>query len=177
MTNKLNKGEHCMFKQTFIMAIACLVPAGAISSEVPIAGTVQSKCVVQTDTLGIYGNPTPETLATNPSSGGVTPIIRFDVIQANFYKARITYPTSFSESPALNDVVNWTGGVAVGEVSDASMSGYTTSMITYDNVSEVDLTIAGSTWFDVTSVATYGYNTALPAGTYRAVVSAECIAL
>jgi len=111
------------------------------------------------------------------TGGGVTPIVRFDVIQASFYKARITTPNGFSESPALSDVVTWTGDVAVGEVSDANMSAYSTSKVVYDNTTEIDLTIAGSTWFNITSTADYGYDTALPAGTYRAVVSAECIAL
>jgi hypothetical protein len=144
---------------------------------VPITGNVESKCIVQTDTLGVYGNPTPSQLTTSSNSGGVTPIIRFDVIQASFYKARITTPNGFSESPALTDVVTWTGDVAVGEVSDATMSSYSTSKVEYDNTTEIDLTVAGSTWFNVTSTADYGYDTALPAGTYRAVVSAECIAL
>ena len=57
------------------------------------------------------------------------------------------------------------------------MSSYSTSKVEYDNTTEIDLTVAGSTWFNVTSTADYGYDTALPAGTYRAVVSAECIAL
>ena len=33
----------------------------------------------------------------------------------------------------------------------------------------------GSTWFKVTSNATYGYNSAFPAGTYTAIAVAECI--
>lgn len=166
-----------MFKKTLIAAAMCVISGVSLAAEVNISGTVQSKCIVQSDTTGVYGNPTPETLTTNPSSGGVTPILRFDVIQANFYKARITYPISFSQSPALSDVVNWTGAVAVGQISDTQMSAYSSAMITYDNVVEVDLAYAGSTWFDITSTAAYGYNTALPAGTYRAIVTAECIAL
>jgi len=166
-----------MFKKTLIAAIVAALPIVASATEVNISGTVQSKCIVQLDTMGIYGNPTPETLATNPSSGGVIPIVRFDVIQANFYKARISYPISFSQSPALSDVVNWTGTVSVGQISDTQMSAYSSAMIQYDNVVEVDLAYAGSTWFDIDSTAAYGYNTALPAGTYRAVVTAECIAL
>jgi len=159
------------------MLSVAILSGSAIAQEVPITGNVESKCIVQTDTLGVYGNPTPSTLTTASTSGGVTPIIRFDVIQASFYKARITTPNGFSESPVLNDVVTWTGDVAVGEVSDANMSAYSTSKVEYDNTTEIDLTVAGSTWFNITSTADYGYDTALPAGTYRAVVSAECIAL
>lgn len=164
-----------MFKK--LMLTAAILSGSAIAQEVPITGNVESKCIVQTDTLGIYGNPTPSQLTTVSTSGGVTPIVRFDVIQASFYKARITTPNSFSESPALSDVVTWTGDVAVGEVSDATMSAYSNSKVEYENTTEIDLTVAGSTWFNITSTADYGYDTALPAGTYRAVVSAECIAL
>ena len=164
-----------MFKK--LMLSVAILSGSAIAQEVPITGNVESKCIVQTDTLGVYGNPTPSQLTTSSNSGGVTPIIRFDVIQASFYKARITTPSGFSESPALDDVVTWTGDVAVGEVSDATMSSYSTSKVEYDNTTEIDLTVAGSTWFNITSTADYGYDKALPAGTYRAVVSAECIAL
>ena len=166
-----------MFKKTLIAALVCSVPSISLGAELPIAGTVESKCIVQTDTLGVYGNPSPNTLSTDPIDGGVTPIIRFDVIQANYYKARIITPNSFTQSPTLSDVVTWTGVVAVGEVSDTQMSAYSSALVLYDNVTEVDLTVAGSTWFDVSSEANYGFDTALPAGTYRAVVSAECIAL
>ncbi len=77
----------------------------------------------------------------------------------------------------LNDVVNWTGEVTVSEVSDAGMSAYDNDKIEYNNVTEIDLTIAGSTWFKVASTANYGYDKAFPAGQYRAVVTAECIAI
>jgi len=164
-----------MFKK-LVLSVAIL-SGSVIAQEVPITGNVESKCIVQTDTLGVYGNPTPSTLTTESTAGGVTPIIRFDVIQASFYKARITTPNGFSESPVLNDVVNWSGAVTVGEVSDANMSAYSTSKVEYDNTTEIELTVAGSTWFNVDSIAEYGYDTALPAGTYRAIVSAECIAL
>ena len=157
--------------------MAAFVGMSAVAEEVTITGTVTSKCVVVTDTVGIYGNPTPSELSTATADGGVEPIVRFDVLQANFYKARITYPISFSESPALPDVVNWTGTVSVSEVTDPLMSDYDNTKIEFDNVTEVDLTVAGSTWFKVESTADYGATKALPAGTYRAVVSADCIAL
>lgn len=165
-----------MFKKSLAIA-ATLIGMNAVAEEVTITGTVASKCVVVTDTVGIYGNPTPSELSTATADGGVEPIVRFDVLQASFYKARITYPISFSESPALTDVVNWTGDVSVAEVTDASMSAYDTNKIEFDNVTEVDLTVAGSTWFKVESTADYGATKAFPAGTYRAVVSADCIAL
>lgn len=165
-----------MFKQTIALTLLGF-SSFVMAEDVPITGNVESKCIVQTDTLGVYGNPTPSVLSTKGTDGGVTPIIRFDVIQASFYKARIIVPNSFSQSPALSDTVQWTGDVAVGEVSDAAMSAYSTNKIVYENVTEVNLDFAGSTWFDITSVATYGYDTALPAGTYRSIVSAECIAL
>jgi hypothetical protein len=39
------------------------------------------------------------------------------------------------------------------------------------------MTVAGSTWFKISSVADYGYNKSFPAGQYTAVVEAECIPL
>ena len=166
-----------MFKKSLAVAAATLIGMNAIAEDVTITGTVASKCVITTDTVGIYGNPTPSELSTAPADGGVLPIVRYDVLQANFYKARITYPESFSESPALDDVVTWTGDVTVAEVTDAGMSAYDTSKVEFNNVTEVDLTISGSTWFQIESTADYGVTKAFPAGTYRAIVSADCIAL
>ena len=109
--------------------------------------------------------------------GGVQPVIRYDVINAEFYKARIMHPTYFSSAPYLDDVVEWTGSVQVSEVSDAGMADYDTNKVEYNNVTEYDLTVAGSTWFQITSAADYGYNKSYPAGDYNAVVEAECIPL
>lgn len=158
-------------------AVLAVFSSVAIAEDVNITGTVESKCLVTTDTVGIYGNPTPNILSTDGADGGVEPVVRYDVIIADYYKARITHPNSFSESPSLNDVVTWTGSTSVAEVSDAGMSAYDTDKIEYNNVTEVDLSIAGSTWFKVSSEADYGYDKAFPAGTYRTVVSAECIAI
>lgn len=166
-----------MFKKLIAGFTAIFAMNTLAQVDVPITGTVESKCIVTTDTQGIYGNPTPSVLSTAQADAGVEPIVRYDVIIADYYKARITHPNSFSESPALNDVVNWTGGTTVAEVSDALMSAYDQNKIEYDNVTEVDLSVAGSTWFKVESQADYGYDKAFPAGTYRAIVSAECIAL
>jgi len=99
------------------------------------------------------------------------------LIEASSYKARISYPTSFSESPTLNDTVVWTGDVATSQVSDTGMSGYDAAKVEFDNVTEFSLTVAGSTWFKTESQADYGYGKAFPGGVYRAIVSAECIAI
>jgi hypothetical protein len=56
------------------------------------------------------------------------------------------------------------------------MSAYDAAKVEYDATTEFDLTVAGTTWFKVDSAAEYGYNKAFPAGTYRAVIQADCIA-
>ena len=166
-----------MFKQISAAILAVFATHAIAQEDINITGTVESKCLVVTDTVGIYGNPTPNVLTTDGTSGGVQPVVRYDVIIADYYKARITHPNSFSESPSLSDVVTWSGSTSVGEVSDAGMSAYDTDKIEYDNVTEVALSIAGSTWFKVESEADYGFDKAFPAGTYRAIVTAECIAI
>jgi hypothetical protein len=162
-------------KALFIMILG--LSNNLFATQIDVQGNVQSKCVVTQDTMGRFGNPIPSKLSTDATDGGVDPVVRFDVITANTYKARIEAPNLFSESPTLNDTLAWTGVVSVDQVSDASMSAYDTSKITFENVTEVDLTVTGSTWFKIESEANYGYSKALPAGTYRAVVVAECIAL
>jgi hypothetical protein len=147
------------------------------AEEMEVVGNVASKCVITPDTQGVYGNPTPDELDSDPTSGGVDPVVRYDVIQANYYKAKITYPNSFSESPSLTDTVTWTGDTATSQVSDTGMSGYDAAKVEYDNITEFSLTVAGSTWFKTETKAEYGYGKAFPAGVYRAVVSAECIAI
>jgi len=165
-------------KRTVAVALA-MIPMSTFAQlygETPIVGTVESKCFIVTDTEGVYGNATPSNLSTDPADGGVKPIIRFDIIQADAYKAVISHPISFSQSPVLADTVTWTGSTSVGEVSDELMSDYDTNKVTYDNKTEYEMSVAGSTWFTVASEADYGYNKAFPAGTYRAIVEAECIA-
>lgn len=157
-------------------ALSAIFVMNVYAVETPITGNVASKCTIYTDTPGVYGNPTPNTLSTNPANGGVTPIIRYDVVNADNYKAVISTPTDFSTSPVLNDVVEWSGEVVVGRVTDPEMSAYETNKITYDNVTEFDLTVAGTVWFEATSEANYGFNKSFPGGTYRALVTAECIA-
>lgn len=165
-----------MFKKTMALSVA-LLSCNAFALDTPIIGQVESKCVVTTDKQGVYGNPSASVLSTDAVDGGVEPVVRFDVVLANAYKAVIAHPNAFSQSPTLNDVIAWTGSTAVEAVSDAGMSAYDTSKITYDNVTEIELTIAGSTWFKVASEADYGFNKALPGGTYTAIVEANCIAL
>ena len=70
----------------------------AYAEDVPITGSVQSRCVITTDTPGVYGNPNAYTLTTSPTDGGVKPIVRFDVTLADAYYAQITTPTSFTSS-------------------------------------------------------------------------------
>ena len=145
-----------------------------------INGNVESRCTVNTDTVGYYGNPNAYTLTTLPASAGQVPIVRVDTSLANAYKAQISYPTSFSSSPSLGDTVVWTGAVAVAQASSTDMSGYQAASTTADGgaMRIYDLTLAGTTWFNVTSVATYGGGSqkAFPGGSYSAVVVAECIA-
>lgn len=157
--------------------LAALLVAGVVQAEdVPIVGNVQSKCVVTTDTAGVYGNPSADKLSTAPADGGKLPVVRYDVASGGAYTAKITTPTSFTSSPTLNDVVNWTGSTEVLEVSDAAMSDYETNKVTYNETTEYDLHTAGSVWFKMTSTAEYGYGKSFPGGTYRAVVQADCIA-
>ena len=148
------------------------------AAEIPIEGTVQSQCLINTDKPGVYGSPNAYTLSTAPADGGVVPIVRYDVTLADAYTARITYPTDFSSSPSLSDSVTWTGSVTVDEVSDVGMADYQTDSTTYDQTREYVLTATGATWFAVSSTASYGGGSmkAFPGGTYRAVVVAECIA-
>lgn len=159
------------------IAIAGLVFATSAGAEnTPINGTVTAKCSIYTDTEGVYGQPSPYRLSTASADGGVQPVVRIDVTAADYYYGRITYPTSFSQSPTLTDAVTWTGDVTLGTVSDAGMSGYDTDKITFDSTHQYDLTVAGTAYFKISSQADYGYNKSFPAGDYSAIVTSECIA-
>ena len=157
-------------------AIVLMSATSALAVDSPIQGSVQSKCSVWTETSGVYGHPLPYKLSTTAADGGVTASIRIDVAQADYYKARFTHPNSFSSSPTLNDAVAWTGSTVVGQVSVAGMSSYEAAKVTYNNITEFNLTLAGSTWFTVASTASYGSTKSLPAGNYTAIIKAECIA-
>jgi len=166
-----------MFKKMFMLYVFCTGSAVATAAvDVPITGNIESKCVITTDTPGVYGNPTSDRLSTDPQDGGVLPIIRYDIIEADSYKAQVSWPDSFTTSPNLNDVVNWTGDVELTDVSDANMSDFETNKVQWNNVTEYDLTISGSAWFKVSSVAEYGFGKSFPGGTYRSIILAECIA-
>lgn len=161
-------------KLAAIIVLVSATPLLAVDS--PIGGVVQPKCSVWTDVSGVYGHPLPYKLSTLPADGGVKASIRYDIAQADYYKAKITHPNSFSSSPSLSDAVAWTGSSIVGQVSVAGMSAYEAAKVTYNNVTEFNMTLAGSTWFTVSSTAQYGNTKSLPAGNYTAIIKAECIA-
>jgi len=107
-----------MKKPLLLFAALLAVPAIGLSNT-PITGMVASKCVITTDTDGVYGNPTATKLSTLATDGGVLPIIRYDIITANAYKAKIHTPISFSSSPSLgSETVNWSGSTVAGQMSD-----------------------------------------------------------
>jgi len=147
------------------------------SNDTPINGTVQSRCVIQTDTPGTYGNPNAYELSTRANAGGDNAVIRVDVTLANSYYVNITAPSEFASSPTLPDVVTWTGDTTVKTLSDATgMSAYESSKQELGMTDKYDLTATGSTWFETESVATLGGSRAFPGGNYTALVEAECIA-
>jgi len=148
----------------------------ALAETTPITGSVSSKCSVYTDTAGVYGNPSPDELSTDPVDGGVYPVVRYDVTIADYYTAKISWPQEFITSPTLSDALNWDGEVTVSSTSDAGMAGYEAAKVEYDNITEYDLSVAGSTWFQIDSSVTYGFEKSLPGGTYSTNVVAECIA-
>ena len=165
-----------MLKKSILigMGLGCL---SVYAADVPISGNVQSRCVITTDTPGVYGNPNAYTLTTSASDGGVQPIVRFDVTLGDAYYAQITTPTEFSSSPSLNDTVTWTGSTQVSTVSDATnMGDYETNKTTFGQTTQYDLTATGSTWFKSTSVAVNGGNKAFPSGSYSAIIEAVCVA-
>lgn len=161
----------------FTTALVLCGTSAAANEGVPINGTVQSRCVIQTDTAGVFGNPNAYTLTTNPADGGLPAVVRYDVTLADAYYAVITAPTEFSSSPTLPDVLTWTGDTEVSAVSDAAgMGTYEADKIEYGYTDKYTLTATGSTWFKTTSTATMGGNRAFPGGNYTALVVAECIA-
>jgi len=166
-----------MLKKAITIFAMSLFSLSAYAVDVPIEGTVQSRCVITTDTPGVYGNPNAYTLTTTPADGGVKPIVRFDVTLADAYYAQITTPTSFDTSPSLGDTVTWTGSTSVSAVSDATnMADYETNKVTFGQTTQYDLTATGSARFTSSSTATYGGSKAFPGGTYTATVEAVCIA-
>ena len=167
-----------MLKRIIVFTTAATIVSASLATaeSVPITGTVQAKCSIFTDVQGVYGNPVPYELSTDRADGGIMPVIRYDVAAPDYYKAVISYPNSFSSSPELSDTVAWTGDIIVSGVSDPLMSDYETNKIQYENVVEFNLTVAGTSWFQVESAAVYGYNKAFLAGNYTSIAIAECIA-
>lgn len=165
-----------MFIKTLIATLA-LFSTYTIAESVPINGTVESKCVIQTDQPGRFGNPNAYTLTTAQSDGGLGAKSRVDVTLANSYFVTFTTPTEFSSSPAIPDAVTWTGSTEVAAVSDASgMGSYETSKIVTGNDTRYEMTAAGSTWFKTEVSAELGGNKAFPGGSYTALVEITCIA-
>lgn len=149
----------------------------AQAQDTPINGTVQSRCIIQTDVAGTYGNPNAYTLTTSSSDGGENAVIRIDVSLADAYYAEITAPEEFSSSPNLPDLPSFTGDTTVKTVSDAStMGSYETGKVELGMMDRYDLTAVGSTWFETSSVVTMGGSKAFPGGNYTALVQADCIA-
>lgn len=160
-----------------LLTLSTFFVAGFVYAEsVPITGSVSSKCSIYTDTAGVYGNPTPNTLSTDPVDGGVFPVVRYDVTIADYYTAKISWPENFASSPNLTDALSWDGEVTVSSTSDALMSGYEAAKVEYNNVTEYDLSVAGSTWFQIDSEVSYGFGKSFPGGEYSANIVAECIA-
>lgn len=164
-----------------ILAIVVATTFGMVSAataeNVPINGIVQSRCIIQTDSAGVFGNPNAYTLSTAPADGGQPAVIRFDVSLADAYYAVITAPSEFSSSPSLPDTVTWTGDTEVSAVSDATgMGSYETNKIEYGMTDKYDLVVTGSTWFKTSATAVMGGNKAYAGGAYTALVNAECIA-
>jgi len=165
-----------MLKYLLITGMS-LCAFSAYAENVPITGSVQSRCVITTDTPGVYGNPNSYTLTTTAADGGVQPIVRFDVTLADAYYAQITTPTSFDTSPSLSETVTWSGSTSVSAVSDSTnMGSYETNKVTFGQTTQYDLTATGSTWFTSTSSAVNGGSKAFPGGTYTASVTAMCVA-
>ena len=160
-----------------LAAVSLMTAAYAQATDTPITGTVQSRCIIQTDNPGTYANPNAYTLTTSSSDGGEAARIRVDVTLADAYYFEITPPSEFSSSPNLPDAVTFTGDTEVDTVSDATnMGDYETNKVEIGTTDRYDLTATGSTWFKTSSVATLGGSKAFPGGNYTALVSAECIA-
>ena len=158
-----------------LTSLSSITAAGA--NEAPINGVVQSRCIIQTDSAGTFGNPNAYTLTTASADGGEEAVIRVDVSLADAYYVSITAPQDFSSSPALPDQVTFDGDTTVKAVSDATgMGSYETSKVELGMTDRYDLTATGSTWFATSSIAIMGGSKSFPGGNYTAMVFAECIA-
>lgn len=161
----------------FAVGVLATSTTFANAEQVPITGTVQSKCIIQVDQPGVFGNPNAYTLTTNSAEGGLAAATRVDVTLANAYFVTFASPTEFSSSPSLPDTVTWTGSTEVQAVSDATNMGtYETNKVVTGNETRYELTATGSTWFKTEVTATMGGNRAYPGGNYTAMVEVQCIA-
>jgi len=80
----------------FLAIVGAVFANQALANEnAPITGTVESKCVIFTETQGVYGTPLASRLSTAATDGGVQPIIRYDVALADAFKGKITFPSEF----------------------------------------------------------------------------------
>jgi hypothetical protein len=166
-----------MIKYAALLLTGIFTSSVALAETAPINGIVQSRCIIQTDNPGTYGNPNAYTLSTDPSDGGEPAVIRIDVSLADAYYAEITAPSEFTTSPAITDTLTWTGDTEVKTVSDATgMGSYETDKVELGMVDRYDLTATGSTWFKTSSNVTLGGDKAFPGGSYTSLVLAECIA-
>lgn len=166
-----------MIKSTMVAFIGLLTSSLILAETAPINGVVESRCIIQTDNAGTYGNPNAYTLSTAPSDGGEPAVIRIDVSLAGAYYAEITAPQEFSSSPTITDTLTWSGDTEVKAVSDATgMGQYESNKVELGMVDRYDLTATGSTWFKTSSEVTLGGNKAFPGGNYTSLVLAECIA-
>jgi len=163
-------------KNVLIASLLLTSTAAVLAAEAPISGNVQTRCLITTDTNGVFGNPTPSKLSTASADGGVVPVVRYDVTLADSYLAKVTTPTSFTSNPSLVDSVTWTGSTTVTNTTDVGMAGYEAAKVVYGSTTQYDLTIAGSTWFSSEAAAVYGVSKSFPGGSYTAVIVAECIA-
>lgn len=166
-----------MFKKLSFTLLGVIASMNVLGETAPIHAFVESRCIIQTDMAGTYGNPNAYTLSTAAEDGGDPVVIRFDVTLADSYYAEITAPTEFSTSPIINEVMTWVGDTTVKTVSDASgMGTYETDKLELDMLDRYDLTATGSTWFETSSKVSLGGDKAFPGGNYTALVTAECIA-
>ena len=162
---------------TAMLAFGATMTSFANAEQVPITGTVQSKCIIQVDQPGVFGNPNAYTLTTDSADGGRSASTRVDVTLADAYYVTFTHPDSFSSSPSIPDVVTWTGTTEVSAVSDATgMGTYETDKIVNGTQTRYEMTATGSTWFQSEITASLGGSKAFPGGNYTAMVEAECIA-
>ena len=163
-------------KNILVVSLLIASCSPAYAAETPITGNVQTRCLITTDTNGVFGNPTPSKLSTASADGGVVPVVRYDVTLADAYLAKVTTPTAFTTSPVLTDAVAWTGSTTVTNTTDAGMAAYETDKVVYGSTTQYDLTVAGSTWFSSEATAVYGVNKSFVGGNYTAIILAECIA-